>query len=340
MAKQVGSLIGSFFVTDAYGLGGITVTGSGHGGSPFVPVDTLVFITATSPTSQTGPIGTTVTPPAVKVQTHGTLTAGPTPLPGVTVVFSGPPGSTQLTGTGCPVGCAAVTTTTDANGAASVATWTLVVGVNTVNAVGTYPLQTGPAPLGPHGIVTLSGNPVAFSATGTGNVIMYDDVGYATHLGDVANPVAPAGFIQDGSWLTSQPASFGSDIGGNYCSIDATIKSFWNNASAPTFFLIQKTITLPPGYQGDLKVGLAIDNDAQVFVNGVDITSGGVLGTYGGALYYDGQFQEHEGCATNDSFFIPATQASTHLQAGANVISVRARDRGVISYVDIRLSTP
>jgi hypothetical protein len=215
-----------------------------------------------------------------------------------------------------------------------------VVGLNTVNAVGTYPLQTGPAPLGAHGIVTVSGNPVAFSATGTGNVIIYDDVNYSTHLGDVANPVAPAGFIVDGSWLTSQPASFGSDIGGTYCPLDATIKSFWNNANPPTFFLIQKTFTLPPGYQGDLKVGVAIDNDAQVFVNGVDITSGGVLGTYGGPLNYDGQFLEHEGCATNDSFFIPATQASTHLQAGANVISVRARDRGVISLVDIRLSTP
>jgi hypothetical protein len=353
-ASQVGSLVASFFATDAMatgttGSGKTTITGSSHGGSPFIPVDTTVFITATSPTSQNGSIGAQVTPPAVLVQTRGVPGGSPTPLPGVTVAFGAPQGSTQLTGNGCPVGCDTVTTTTDANGKASVATWTLVVGVNTVNAIATYPLQTGPAPLGAHGIVTVSGSPLAFTAMGTGNVINYLDVNYFVHQGDVATPMTSTGWntLLDPLWQAGQPASFGDDIpgslpyNGNYCPLDQTIKTVWNsNPSGTTFLLLQKTFVLPPGYQGDLKVGVAIDNDVQVFVNGVDITAGGVLGTYGGPRNYDGQFLEHEGCATLDSYFIPATQAATNLQAGSNVISVRARDRGVISLVDIRLSTP
>lgn len=70
-----------------------------------------------------------------------------------------------------------------------------------------------------------------------------------------------------------------------------------------------------------LRVDVAIDNDVQVFVNGRDISGG---------------LRLHEGCATRGSYVFTAGPGL--LRSGANLLAVRARDRGGLSYVDVRVS--
>ncbi len=84
--------------------------------------------------------------------------------------------------------------------------------------------------------------------------------------------------------------------------------------------LLRKSFDLPAGAHG-LKVYAAIDNDIQVFLNGVDI-SGGV--------------KTHEGCAERDSFSFDAPD--NLLKPGPNLLAVRAVDRGGQAYVDVRVS--
>lgn len=123
--------------------------GGGVGGtvrnfSPFGAIDTLGVITPNSPTTQNGAVGSPVgAPPSVMVKT-------PTgaPMPGITVNFA------VTGGGGSATGASAVT---DANGVATVGSWTLglAAGANTLAATAAGPLLTG-----------FQGNPVGFTATG------------------------------------------------------------------------------------------------------------------------------------------------------------------------------
>jgi hypothetical protein len=86
-----------------------------------------------------------------------------------------------------------------------------------------------------------------------------------------------------------------------------------------TDLLLRREVDLPAGARR-LRIEMMIDNDAQLFVNGVDLSDG---------------FRSHDGCADRDpppSITVP----DDLLRAGRNVIAVRARDRGVISYFDLR----
>jgi hypothetical protein len=64
-------------------------------------------------------------------------------------------------------------------------------------------------------------------------------------------------------------------------------------------------------------ISVAIDNDIRVFLNGQELTDG---------------FQTHEGCPELDNF----SYAAQGLQ-GENTLVIQARDRGVISYVNVRV---
>ena len=70
-----------------------------------------------------------------------------------------------------------------------------------------------------------------------------------------------------------------------------------------------------------IEIGIAVDNDVQVWFNGADVSGG---------------FRVSEGCATGErySFSVPAGL----LQDGENLIAMRARDRGLHSYVDVRVT--
>jgi hypothetical protein len=112
-------------------------------------------------------------------------------------------------------------------------------------------------------------------------------------------------------------AGFGTQAG--YCPLNNA-----ENAKTPwplnTDILLRKEFNLPAGVS-DLQVAVAIDNDVQVFVNGQDISGGLVL---------------HEDCPTRDSFVFGAPQSI--LIEGENLLAIRARDRGELSYVDVQVT--
>jgi len=125
------------------------------------------------------------------------------------------------------------------------------------------------------------------------------------------------GFEQPGyddSGFSIGDAGFGS---GGFCPLDSTATTAWPLSSD---LLVRKSFLLPANASA-VVVGVAIDNDAQVFVNGADI-SGGLL--------------SHEGCASRDSFVFPVPDSILHF-GGSNLLAVRARDRGVISYLDVEV---
>ena len=82
--------------------------------------------------------------------------------------------------------------------------------------------------------------------------------------------------------------------------------------------LLRKTFTAPAG-TGAGSVSVRVDNDATVYLNGV------LLGT-----------RPHEGCA-NVAPPAPLTFAAGALQAGENVLAVRATDRQDQRYIDVQL---
>jgi hypothetical protein len=126
-----------------------------------------------------------------------------------------------------------------------------------------------------------------------------------------------SGFEQpafDDSHFAVGNAAFGT---GDFCPLDPTVQTSW---PLETDILLRKTFTLPANATA-VEVAVAIDNDVQVFINGVDI-SGGI--------------QQNEGCAERDRFIFSVPD-SLLIFGGDNLLAVRARDRGVISYVDVEI---
>jgi hypothetical protein len=119
----------------AAALGVTGTVGTTKNLSPFGAVDTLAHLDALSPTSGlTAPEGGTVTAPLVLVSTPTDA-----PMPGITVTFSVTGGGGKLTAVGSTTPVTSVVTTTDAEGKATVGSWTLGTGTNTVTAVATPP---------------------------------------------------------------------------------------------------------------------------------------------------------------------------------------------------------
>jgi hypothetical protein len=118
-------------------------------------------------------------------------------------------------------------------------------------------------------------------------------------------------FILGEDRLREARAPFGS---GGFCPLQATINSFWPTDSTIT---LRKFFSLPAGAT-NLRVLLSIDNDATVLINGEEI--GQVV---------------HEGCPLVDEFLLRADDDI--LKKGGNRLEVRATDRGVESYIDLRV---
>jgi hypothetical protein len=122
--------------------------------------------------------------------------------------------------------------------------------------------------------------------------------------------------FNDSAWPTGN-AGFGTISATCPLNDTANVKTPW---SSSTDILIRKHFSLPGGAVR-LKVSVAIDNDVQVFINGADISGG---------------LRTHEGCATRNSFVFTAPDSV--LASGDNVIAVRGRDRGVQTYLDVRVT--
>lgn len=110
------------------------------------------------------------------------------------------------------------------------------------------------------------------------------------------------------------------------CETERTVRTDW---PAGTDLLLRRTFVLPAG-TSSVRISLAIDNDARLFVNGVDITASA------GSIALAGGYQRHEGCATRDSFVFSVPNEVAH--AGTNLLAVRARDRGVVSFADLQIT--
>jgi hypothetical protein len=80
---------------------------------------------------------------------------------------------------------------------------------------------------------------------------------------------------------------------------------------------------------GTLTIQVRIDNDAQVFLDGVDITSLVVSGSGS----YTAPFWVHEGCAdSGNPVLVKASVAP-----GLHVLAIHGHDRGVAAFLDVKL---
>jgi hypothetical protein len=117
----------------------------------------------------------------------------------------------------------------------------------------------------------------------------------------------------DGVSGGTQRAPFGS---GGGCPLQTTVKSYW---PVGTRIALNKTFSLPAG-ASNLRVLLSVDNDVRVFLNGYDLTGGKVI---------------HDDCPLVDEFLFVAPDSI--LIEGTNHLVIRATDRGVESYLDLRV---
>jgi hypothetical protein len=302
-------------------------------------VDTKVNMTANSPVSQNAPAGSAVaSPPSTIVKTtKGVLVAN------VKVHFA------VTSGGGTVAGDSFANVTTGTSGVATASDWVINANSNTVQAVGTYvdPSVTfGAAPAGsgfPQAVTVDPSVGITFTATG-GDVIPY---GSTYQYSSGAADFDPDFGVSDFTTTGSAAGPFGTgNLGGTSCPIN-------NDAAFPpnhlwplsSDLLLLKTFPLPQGWSAPLTVTAAIDNDIRVFVNGHPLTT-----LNDDPLYHfvsdlsnysfdpTTLFVTHANCATKGSltFTVPVA----YLVAGQNTIAVRARDRGVVDYVDLKVTAP
>jgi hypothetical protein len=175
----------------------------------------------------------------------------------------------------------------------------------------------------------LGGGVKSFSTFGavdftSSSFVPYQEIGYRfLQLGPEQTP--PSNFEQpsfDASeWSTGQGA-FG---GGSACSsLTSTIHTTWPAASEgdTVEILLRKRFS---GTAQNVHIQVAVDNDVRVFVNGTEITDG---------------FVNHEGCAFDGLPTQPFDFAVDNglLSPTGNLVVVEARDRGVMSYIDVRVT--
>jgi hypothetical protein len=342
--KIVGSaLVDMILPANANATGG-GVTGTTRKFSPFGGVDTKVYMTANSPTSQTAPAGSAVaSPPSALVKTQlGGLVAK------VNVLFS------VTSGAGTIGDGSSSTVATGATGVATVSNWVINAGSNSAQAVGTYADPTvtfAPAPVGsgfPQAVAVDPPAGITFTATG-GDVVPYGSSYLYTSGTQGFDPNFGTTDFTTTGWSTANGPFGTGDLGGTVCAINSDA-SFPPNHQWPlgTDLLLLKTFPLPQGWSAPLTVTAAIDNDIQLFVNGHPLTfdqnqqplftfSGNDAGNY--SFNSETGFVQHENCATKGSltFSIPATFLNL---GGQNTLAIRARDRGTVNYVDAKVSAP
>jgi hypothetical protein len=184
----------------------------------------------------------------------------------------------------------------------------------------------------------------------------------APFTGDIAGygrnpafvPAGSPGWVVSASPFGTAPFGSGTSVDGNAfgCALSnlPNLNLVWAtflppastgnlNLDPSSIFLLQETFYIPADWTPNVQIGVAIDNDIQIFLNGTDITNQGTVAP-GVTAYYDGsQFLIHEGCASQDSYVITLPVSSFHTGTSPNVIAVRARDRGDEDYVDLRVSS-
>lgn len=117
----------------------------------------------------------------------------------------------------------------------------------------------------------------------------------------------------------------------DYSTVLISAASIWQRAAsaatADLTYLFARRIFFAPTAGA---IDLPIDNDLQVWLDGMDVTS---TLQYSGGSVADG-FLIHEGCATVNQVTLP------NVSAGVHVLAVKARDRGTASYFDAKFFVP
>jgi hypothetical protein len=161
--------------------------------------------------------------------------------------------------------------------------------------------------------VPLGAGTLLFSATGAAAVTggatpvftAYGAGGWSYQVGGSA----PGGWPGAPSGGSVGSMAFGSSNAG--CSLNtAGLNTTW---TVGTSLYAWKSITL--AQPNAVRIAVAIDNDVQVFVDGIDVSGG---------------LQTHENCPTKGSFVF-----NTSLGAGPHTLAVLAVDRGGSSYLDV-----
>lgn len=308
------------------GGGGLT---EGFSDFQFALPSKLSVVASTN--NQTVPVGSPIHPAVMVTDLAGE------PVRGARVRFEVTDGGGSVTPTTFITGADGLASDP---GSAAAITWTIgtSVGSNTLKAygrglagldnsgprVGVDPFQpiqspfddvsgnflTSPVPV-------LSGA-VTISATG---VLPYGS-GW-TYLLIGSNP-APNGwetptFGMEG-WSTGN-APFGANLLPACPNLPAVVTTWpLGSNGASSDILLRKTFSTST--PGTLQVTVRIDNDVEVFVDGIRISGDG--------------FFLHEGCAD----VWPASFTFPDLPAGNHVLALRARDRGVVAFVDATVSSP
>jgi hypothetical protein len=83
---------------------------------------------------------------------------------------------------------------------------------------------------------------------------------------------------------------------------------------------VRRTFVLPRGTT-DVQLRLGVDNDALIAINGTVVVSDWI---------------RHENCPSRDDFFVDIPRDLLN-RRGQNVIAILAWDRGVESWIDVRL---
>jgi hypothetical protein len=323
---------------------GLEGRSGGVGGSPeefapppqFGPMAGPAATPPVPPGTISGPVGSTINGvPVVEVLTMGLGT----PIPGVTVTFSvqpasgedygSNPGNASLCGESSTV---EVVTGVDGLAALPCLNFGTIPGYSNVKA------EFDPSSLdfpgadlvfvGKQGDTAPTlGYSVNFLVEATG-LVPWQASGYRyllTSLGGESETPFYEELFDASGWLTGAAPFGGGPFPYDGCTlynITAPPVTAWPLNSD---VLVRKTFVLAEAAW--VQVRIAIDNDVAVWLNEEEHT--GSLGAP-----FLGDMATHEGCAER-----PASGAAftftTQAQAGANLLAIRARDRGVIGYFDV-----
>lgn len=172
-----------------------------------------------------------------------------------------------------------------------------------------------PDPLEP---VDLRTGTVEFAAVPPA-VVPYGAGGYRYQV--LGGAGTPAGWQLPGfddSAFSPGTAPFGSPNPG--CALNqAGISTEWPVGSR---ILARRTFTLTS--VANLEIGIAIDNDIRVFLDGVDISNG---------LPANDRFLVHNGCPARDTFVLTVP----NVPAGQHLLAIHGIDRGGSSYLDVEV---
>lgn len=152
------------------------------------------------------------------------------------------------------------------------------------------------------------------------DLLLYGSVGWSYMVVPFNQHAGFSAMAYDSTaWLVGQSPWGAYEIGRDQeCQLNRSIATEWPNF---TDLLVRRSFRLCSG-ASDLVVEAAVDNDIQVFFNGVDISNGMVV---------------HEYCPVYGDAAATFAVPDALLREGENVLAVRARDRGVVSFLDLNV---